>query len=191
MSLADLASLGSFISGVAVLVSLIYVGVQVRQAKLHQQAAIRQGRADRIVSMCFAAGDPSGADRIVTMCFHGGDPFIADACAKGYAGAEDITESQLTQYHYICRGFFYHCEEEFFQHKEGLANDAYYASFVSGTTKMFCQPGLRVQWKLQRESFVPEFVRFMDGLMAQSKLSTHSDPLAQWKAAVAAEKAGR
>ena len=172
MSLADLASIGAFLSGIAVLISLVYLSVQVRQAKLHQQAAIRQGRADRIVQMCFGGSDPS----------------VADAIAKGYAGATDMTETQLTQYHYICRGFFYHCEEEFFQHKEGLANDAYYASFLAGTRRMFCEPGLRVQWKLQRESFVPEFVSFMDGLMEESQPIPHPDALAWWRAAVAAEK---
>jgi len=173
MSLADLASIGSFISGLAVLISLVYVGVQVRQAKLHQQAAIRLGRADRIVNMCFAAGDPA----------------IADAVAKGYSGAEDITETQLTQYHYLARGLFYHCEEEFFQHKEGLANDAYYASFVAGTSQIIREPGLRVQWKLQRAGFLPEFVTFMDRLMEENSVISHPDALAAWKSAVAAEKA--
>ena len=172
MSLGDLAAIGSFISGIAVLVSLIYLGLQVRQAKLHQQAAIRQGRADRIVQMCFEASDPS----------------VAQAVAKGYAGADDITETQLTQYHYICRGFFYHCEEEFFQHKEGLANDAYYASFLMGTRRMFCEPGLRVQWKQQRAAFLPEFVTVMDRLLAETAPLPHPDHLAQWKAAIAAEK---
>ena len=174
MSLADLASIGSFVSGIAVLVSLIYLGLQVRQAKLHQQAAIRQGRADRIVNMCFAGGDPS----------------IADAVAKGYSGNGDLTATQLTQYHYICRGFFYHCEEEFFQHKEGLANDAYYESFLMGTRRMFCEPGLRVQWKQQRDSFPPEFVAFMNKLLDNGQLASHPDALAQWTAAIAAEKAG-
>ena len=173
MSLVDLASIGSFVSGVAVLVSLIYLGLQVRQAKLHQQAAIRQGRADRIV----------------TMCFHGGDPSIADAIAKGYAGAEDITATQLTQYHYLCRGLFYHFEEEFFQHKEGLANDAYYASFLAGTARILCEPGLRVQWRQQRDGFVPEFVAFMDKLLEESRPIAQADALTQWKEAVAAEKA--
>jgi len=174
MSLADLSSIGSLISGIAVLVSLIYLGLQVRQAKLHQQAAIRQGRADRIVSMCF----------------HGGDPSLADAIAKGYAGDEDITETQLTQYHYICRGFFYHCEEEFFQHKEGLANDSYYASFLAGTRLMMREPGLRVQWKQQRAGFLPEFAAVMDKLLAETKPMSHPDHLAQWKTAIAAEKTG-
>ena len=173
MSLADLASIGSFISGIAVLISLVYLGLQVRQAKLHQQAAIRQGRADRIVAMCFEGGAPS----------------VAEAVARGYAGTPDITETQLAQFHYICRGFFYHCEEEFFQHKEGLANDAYYASFLAGTGRMFCETGLRVQWKQQRAGFVSEFVAVMDKLLEENQPISHPDALAQWKTAIAAEKA--
>ncbi len=172
MTLTDLASIGSFASGVAVLLSLIYVSVQIRQARRHQQAAIRLGRADRIVEMCFAAGETSAAE----------------AVEKGHAGVADITETQLAQYHWICRGFFYHCEEEFFQHKEGLANEAYFASFLAGTRKMFCLPGLRVQWRQQRESFVPEFVVFMDNLMAQANPVWTYDALGAWKSAIVAEK---
>jgi hypothetical protein len=51
MTLSDLAPIGSFISGLAVLVSLVFlcfqrrqVGAQVQQTELHQQASIRQGR---------------------------------------------------------------------------------------------------------------------------------------------------
>jgi hypothetical protein len=37
MSLADLASLGSFISGIAVLVSLVYLAQQIRQSTKHSR----------------------------------------------------------------------------------------------------------------------------------------------------------
>ena len=114
MSLADLASIGSFISGIVVLVSLVYLGLQVRQAKFHQQAAIRQG----------------------------------------------------------------------------LANDAYYASFLAGTKRLVCEPGLRVQWKQQRAGFLPEFVAVMDKLLAETQPISNPDVLTAWKAAIAAEKAG-
>ena len=174
MSLADLASIGSFISGLAVLISLLYLGLQVRQAKLHQQAAIRQGRADRIVMMSYQALDPS----------------VADAVTKGYTGADDITATQLAQYSFVCQGIFYHYEEVFFQHKEGLYNAATYASFLTGAKLMLCEPGLRAQWKQQRVRFVPEFVSLMDKLLAETKPVSHPDRLAQWKAAIAAEKAG-
>ena len=49
MSLSDLASLGSFVSGFAVLISLIYLALQVRWTKRNQQIAIRHSRATRVV----------------------------------------------------------------------------------------------------------------------------------------------
>ena len=42
MTLSDLASLGSFISGFAVLISLIYVAVQIRQTERNQQTLLQQ-----------------------------------------------------------------------------------------------------------------------------------------------------
>ena len=48
MTLTDLASLGSFVSAVAVVISLIYLALQVRQNTRHSQALIQQGRAARI-----------------------------------------------------------------------------------------------------------------------------------------------
>ena len=64
MSLSDLASIGSFVSDVAVVVSLIYLSVQVRHADRNQQAAIRQGRSTRTVDLFMLATDPSAADAI-------------------------------------------------------------------------------------------------------------------------------
>lgn len=58
MSLSDLASLGSFISALAVLISLIFLyfqlrqlAVQVKQAEKNQQAAIQQSRNHRRIDM--------------------------------------------------------------------------------------------------------------------------------------------
>ena len=43
MTLTELASIGSFVSGMAVLVSLVYVAIQIRQAERNQQTL--QGKA--------------------------------------------------------------------------------------------------------------------------------------------------
>ena len=57
MSLTDLASLGSFVSGVAVLISLIYLGIQTRQTSKHTKALILQNRVQRILSHHLAIAD--------------------------------------------------------------------------------------------------------------------------------------
>ena len=47
MILTNLAAIGSFISGVAVVVTLIFLLLQMRQANLNQRALMQQGRVAR------------------------------------------------------------------------------------------------------------------------------------------------
>ena len=62
MSLSVLASLGSFVSGFAVLISLIYLALQVRQTERNQQISIRHSRVSRTVELHLALADPAVAD---------------------------------------------------------------------------------------------------------------------------------
>ena len=62
MSLSDLASLGSFVSGCAVLISLIYLALQVRQTERNQKISIRHSRVSRTVELQLALADPGVAD---------------------------------------------------------------------------------------------------------------------------------
>src|SRR5476651_2650669 len=47
MSFSDLAALGSFLSGVAIIFSFIFLALQMRQANLNQRALMQQGRVAR------------------------------------------------------------------------------------------------------------------------------------------------
>jgi len=57
MTLSDLASIGSLVSGIAVLVSLVYLAQQTRQNSKHTRALIQQGRA--IQSADMPLGNPN------------------------------------------------------------------------------------------------------------------------------------
>ena len=98
MTLSDLASIGTFVSAVAVVVSLVYLGSQIRQARVHQQAAIRSERASRLVAMNIASQEPS----------------IAVAIAKGVIGSDDISGTQYAQFAHFCRASFYNAEDTYF-----------------------------------------------------------------------------
>jgi len=178
MTLSDLASIGSFISGLAVLVSLVFlyfqlrqVGTQIQQAERNQQASIRQGRATRVVAMNLAATEPS----------------LADALAKVVAGATGMTNTQLTQYGAFCRATFLNGEDSFFQHKDGLLSDASFASYTGGMLATFSLPGFRVQWKYQRGIFASEYVAFMDKLVVEAPKVPLVDRVAQWNDDIATE----
>ena len=163
MSLSDLASIGSFVSGVAVLVSLIYLGLQVRQAKLHQQATIRAARADRVIEINLRLGQPD----------------MVSAFVKGAWGKPGLTETELWQFILMCRGIFVSYEDAFYQHHEGLLHEAAFQNFIKAATLTLAAPGIRAQWLRLRVNFTEDFVHFIDGIAA-SPLAD-SDALAIWQ----------
>src|SRR5580693_7265252 len=102
MSLSDLASLGSFVSGFAVLISLIYLALQVRQAERNQQISIRHSRVSRTVELHLALADPA----------------VAEAWLHGSESPQEISQTELSQFNNLCRALFFHFEDSFYQREE-------------------------------------------------------------------------
>ena len=172
MSLSDLASLGSFVSGFAVLMSLIYLALQVRQTKRNQQIAIRHSRATRIVELHMGLADRA----------------VADAWLHGSASPQDITQTELSQFINLCRALFFHFEDSFYQREEGLLNDDAFETVVSGARLSARSPGWRAAWKLARPNFGGRFLAFMDGVVAGAAGGPPVDlSLEAWKVAYASE----
>jgi hypothetical protein len=172
MSLSMLASLGSFVSGFAVLISLIYLALQVRQTERNQQISIRHSRATRIVELHLALADPG----------------MADAWLHGSVGPQEVTQTELSQFINLCRALFFHFEDSFYQREEGLLNDAAFETVVAGARLSARSPGWRAAWKLARPNFGGRFLAFMDGVVAASALEPPLDlSLDTWKIAFASE----
>lgn len=172
MSLSDLASLGSFVSGFAVLASLIYLALQVRQTKRNQQISIRHSRASRIVEL----------ERVLA------DPTVADAWLHGSGSPEELTLIELSQFIHLCRALFFHFEDSFYQREEGLLNDDAFETVVAGTRLLARSPGWRAAWRLARSNFGGRFRDFMDGVVAGSAGEPPVDlSLEAWKVAFASE----
>jgi hypothetical protein len=143
MSLADLASLGSFVSGVGVLISLLLlffqlrqVNAQVRLAERNQMAAIQQERYGRVFEVYLA----------------GTEPAVADAIAKGMAGARDMSATEISQFQAYTEARFQISENTFLQHEAGLLSAAAFAAFSKGVVAGLGSPGIRVMWRRARIS---------------------------------------
>jgi len=181
MSLSDLASLGSFVSGLAVLVSLVFlyfqlgaVRYQIEQAERNQQAAIRQARSTR------------SADGSLRLAM---EPSAIDAMILASEGREDISEQALMQYHFFLRAQFYGWEDAFYQHRDGLFSDSALEAYAVTIRRLLQAPGARAQWRLQRGFFAPDFVAWVDELVSQAPAIDVGGRLERWKKALAAERA--
>jgi hypothetical protein len=174
MTLSDLASLGSFVSGVAVTLSLIYLALQIRQSERNQQISIRHSRVSRTVELHLALADPA----------------LAAAWLRGSVSPHELSQTELGQYISLCRAHFFHFEDSFYQRQEGLLNDAAFETVVAGVRLLARSPGWRAAWKGARENFAGEFLRFMDAEIARSASEPTVDmSLEAWRAAFATEAA--
>src|SRR5512135_546566 len=158
MSCSDVSSLGNFASGIAVLVSLIFlyfqvrqVNQQVRQAERNQRATIAQVRASRTVDIALRVTDPG----------------VATAVQKAMGG-EDLTAIELRQFTAFVRAFLINNEDTFLQRHPGVLEDAAYRAWLTSVGASMSNPAFRVAWQMQRHIIGAEFTAFLDRLTAET-----------------------
>jgi hypothetical protein len=148
MSFSDLAAVGSFISGIGVLISLIYLGLQVRQNTRAVRSQIHQNIADSWFSVGAMLADHARE-------FTAG----LKTDASTYEGMSDEDKFAFLT---CIFAFFKHFENMYLQHKEGfMAADTWNA--WTGLMFMYWQmPAVQNWWKARRLTFSPEFRRFIE-----------------------------
>lgn len=171
MNLSVFASIGTAVSGFAILVSLVYLNLQVRQTEKNQRALMQQGRVARISSAAVAFSESA----------------IAEVIDKCWDGSPDISTVQLRQFSNVCRQLFISAEDSFLQHKDLMLGEAAYASLVASMKAYLTSPGIRAMWDLTHSWYESGFSNFMKQIMKEVEIAPYSDRLAQWQAAVAKE----
>lgn len=172
MTLSDIASIGSLVSGFAVLVSLVYLGIQTRQNVRHSQALIQQGRAARISDTSLRMAELRG-DAGLNKCFE---------------GSQDVSAQDVARFLFLCRSIFVSAEDSYFQHKQGLLDEMVFASFEASVKSGMGARGLAAGWMMTANMYEPEFRAYMDSINGDihNPDSASSRGLAAWKAAIAA-----
>lgn len=167
MTLSDLASFGSLISGVAVLVSLIYLGIQTRQNVRHSRALIQQGRAARISDTSLRLAELR-ADDGLNKCFE---------------GSVEVSQKDVARFLFICRSIFVSAEDSYLQHQQGLLDDQAFASFESSVKSGLGSRGIAAGWMLTAGMYEPEFRDYMNRMNGDihNPDTARTRSLATWK----------
>src|SRR5262249_5703905 len=140
------------------------IGQQIRQAEKNQQAAIRQARATQTMDTIMGGIDFS----------------VAEALNRGWSGDENMSEPALRQFRQYCRAAFVGLQDGYYQHLDGLFPETAFGS-LKADARMLGSIGVRTQWHIQRKSFGPEFVAWIDKLVAELPIDEPVDPLFVWR----------
>jgi hypothetical protein len=174
MTLEEIFYASQSIASVAVVGSLIYLGLQVRGADRSQRAIMQQGRADRVSK---AALSIAGAE-------------LARVWEKGMAGDPTLTREEVTQWLLLCRAAFLSGEDSFLQYHSGALDRAAFDSYCAGLRVFMSRAGFRAAWKLSAAQYGKHFREFVDAQVAATPISVNVDTYTLWQNALQAQKGG-
>jgi hypothetical protein len=173
MGLSQLADLGELLGGVAVVASLIYLAVQIRQNTRTVRASTLHQNTDLWSSLFLRLAEPD----------------LAGAYVAGMAGQQEIRPLHYTQFFFICRSMFLAFENQYYQMRHGVLDSEAYAGYErSISTQFLAFRGFRLWWELNRPVFSPEFVDHIDALIADVPEADPESFLREWHEIVQARK---
>lgn len=170
MSLSDLASLGSFVSAFAVLASLVYLALQVRQAEKNQRAVLNQGYITRVTDYIrWYAESP-----------------INELRARVVAGDTSFTAEELLRLAMAFRVTLLSAQDAYLQHKVALVDAITLDNSMRILKNVWLiQPVYRALWLEQAPSIAPEFVAVINAALRDVPLAKASDQVAHFQANLA------
>ncbi|HXC57246.1 MAG TPA: hypothetical protein VNU97_18240 [Rhizomicrobium sp.] len=165
MTLSDLASIGSLVSGIAVLVSLIYLALQIRQTEKNQRALMNQGVVTR------------AAELLTWMA----QPEISDLIIKVRSGEREYSAQELTKLGLVLRAMLLTGQDAYIQRKSGLTDQVTFDATIGGVKFWLALPASRALWKFDRTTYAPEWMSYVDRLIMETPLAKPADIAAVFK----------
>jgi hypothetical protein len=173
MSLSDLASLGSFVSGVAVLVSLIFlyfqsrqISEQVLQTEKNQRALLNEGVLNRSVENT----------RWLAQTEH------SNLMTRVTAGETEFSAQELFQLSLILRAALLALQNAFVHRKAGLLDQISIDNNLSIVRSFMSSPVYRVLWQQNRRTYAPELVEVIEKILLETQMAKPIDVVARFNA---------
>jgi len=151
MSLSDLAAVGSFVSGIAVVISFIFLALQVRQANRNQRSLIQQARTGRNVESLHKMAEPP----------------ISELLAQAETKPESLSRAQIWSLYGYGAGVFWSYEDSYMQFKTGTLQAGSWKSDLATLQRILAFPWLRVIWRMARDGMDRGYRDYVDLLMSE------------------------
>jgi hypothetical protein len=148
-----LGNLGEFVGAIAVVITLAYLGIQVRQNTKATKAATysetTRGWQDYLQAMT--------RDDLELLMTLG-------------SNLQALSAAEFLRASYLCRVLFRRMEHDFYQHRAGLFEAGTWNAYVKAFERdTFNSPVIRAMWQLQREFLDPAFVASTDRIVERAR----------------------
>ena len=156
MSLESLALVSQIAGGVAVIASLIFVGMQIRG-----QANATRAQTEQAIAANWMA--------LTHLVSENAEPFTSGLLSVSDTFA-DLTDAERMRFLTTMFAMFKHYENMYLQfHKRRIANEEW-EPWSHQVRMYFHQPGVQTWWRLRKSGFSPLFRNVLDASIAPDEL---------------------
>lgn len=149
--LEALGNLGDFVGGIAVIVTLLYLAIQVRQNS-------QMLRANALAA--------SSAANISFNHLLGSDPATARVYQLGLESFTSLSEEEQRQFVHLLRGLFTVYQHVFQQYEGGLVDENIWLHDREAARGILGLPHVAVWWERRKTAFTPTFVEAIGGALS-------------------------
>jgi hypothetical protein len=146
MSLAAIASVSSLVSAAAVLVSVVYLSLQVRQAERNQRAAVIQTILDRHMGFAQWIRQPP----------------MADLHFRAVSGEVEFTDPEIMQLLGLVQALTAQGLDAWVQKRARLIDEPTFVTVIAAVRLLLSIPAYRAVWPLANRTFDGEFGAFVE-----------------------------
>lgn len=157
MKLNEAAQWAEVVSAIAIVVSLIYVGMQLTD----NTSATRSDTASH------ASSEFANWYALVAA-----DEELVDVFLTGIKQPEELTEVERLRFILLVHFLLVQFQNKFYMVEQGTLDGDVLDSITSTLTTIKGTPGWEMYWGLRRNLFLEEFVQFIEGRMYESDYET-------------------
>ena len=162
LDLQDYESVAEIISAIAIIVSLIYVGVQISDSATAVRSATANDTAAAMSEWYMDVGSNSEAMRIIL---------------NGNTNPETLSREEMAQFIFMIHSNFLQYQAAFYVAEEGTLDVEMRDMLVNTLAGVREQPGIQKYWSQRREVFNPSFRAFVDDMLAQGTTNRNLEQL--------------
>lgn len=165
MSFSDLAAVGSFVSGIAVVVSFVFLALQIRQSNKNQRSLMQQARSGRNVQILLQVTNS----------------YTSEVIAEADQNCAALTPAKIWAFYGIAGPVFWSYEDSFMQFKTKTLDPGSWASDVASIRRLLHYPAYRVAWRMAREGMSGEYRDYIDSIMREVTCTASMTLTDLWK----------
>lgn len=162
LKLKDIARVGEIIGAAAIIISLIYVGIQVDDSTKAVRSATANDTSAAISSWYAEVGV---------------DPQASHVVLNGFANPDSLSRDEIAQFVYLMHGLFLQYQAAYYLSQEGTLDEELRESVTNTILGVRDQPGMRVYWGQRRDLFKPDFRDHVDYLLSSGITNTNLERL--------------